>query len=95
MPAFETTRRVAFTPNLRRHVAVDRVEVDGTTLRQALDAAFARYPQARSYIVDDQGRIRRHVMIFVDGEQVRDGDGQSDSIGPASKIFVMQSLTGG
>lgn len=86
---------VAFTPNLRRHVACDTVEVEGTTLRQALDAAFARFPRARPYIVDEQGRLRRHVMVFVDGARVRDGEAQSDAIGPASQIFVMQSLTGG
>ena len=33
----------------------------------ALDAYFATAPRVRSYILDDQGRLRRHVAIFIDG----------------------------
>jgi hypothetical protein len=49
----------------------------------------------RSYIVDDQGRLRKHVVVFIDGEMIEDRDGLRDPVGPASDLVVMQALSGG
>ena len=86
---------VSFTANLRRHLEVPPVEVSGGTVRDALEATFARNPRLRGYLLDDQGRLRRHVMVFVDGEAVSDRDGLSDPVGAAAELFVMQALSGG
>lgn len=87
--------RVSFTPNLRRHLDCPPQDVAGATVREALDAAFAALPRARGYILDDQGAVRQHVAIFVDGETLADRRRQSDPIGPDSEIYVMQALSGG
>jgi len=86
---------ISFTQNLRRHLSVPRAEVQGTTVRDALDAVFEENPMLRSYIVDDQGRLRKHVVVFVDGELIEDRDGLSDPVEPASDLVVMQALSGG
>ena len=86
---------VAFTANLRRHVACPTVEVEGATVRGVLDAAFALNPAARSYILDEQGRLRRHVVVFVDGARVRDTDRLADAVAPGARVHVMQALSGG
>ena len=87
--------RVCFTPNLERHVTAGPAEVGGATVREALEAVFRDNPRLRSYVLDDQGRLRRHVMVFVDGEQVHDRDRLGDAVGPSSELFVMQALSGG
>ncbi len=87
--------RVAFTPNLRRHLGAPEAQVDGATVRQALDAVFRDRPSLRGYGLDDQGRLRQHVVVFVDGEQVRDRDGLGDPVGPRSEVYVLQALSGG
>ncbi len=86
---------VKFTQNLERHLAVPAREVEGATVRQALDAVFDENPRLRSYVLDDQGRLRRHVVVFIDGEMIEDRTKLSDTVGPSSELFVMQALSGG
>jgi sulfur-carrier protein len=56
---------------------------------------FVDFPLVRSYIVDETGAVRRHVVIFVDGKQLLDVVGLSDPVDDASEIYVMQALSGG
>jgi len=87
--------QIKFTQHLERHLAAPPVDVDGATVREALDDAFRRNPQLRGYVLDDQGRLRKHVVVFVDGKQVDDRGGLSDRVGPTSELLVMQALSGG
>lgn len=87
--------KVAYTQNIQRHVACPETEAAGRTVREVLDNAFASNPQARGYVLDDQGGLRRHMTVFVDGAQVRDRSGLSDPVGEASTVYVFQALSGG
>lgn len=87
--------RVCFTPNLQRHVSLPPQEVGGQTVRQALDTVFDGSPKARSYVLEDDGSLRRHMLIFVDGTQIVDRTGLGDAVGEGSEIYVMQALSGG
>jgi sulfur-carrier protein len=87
--------RISFTPNLRRHLDAPPMEVPGGTVAEALEAAFDRVPELRGYLLDDQGRLRRHVAVFVDGQRIRDTTGLQDAVSPASEICVIQALSGG
>ena len=86
---------VSFTPNLERHVECPTQAVDGDTVRAVLDAVFAANPRLRGYVLDDQGALRRHMMVFVDGQQICDRERLTDPVGPASEVYVMQALSGG
>ena len=87
--------RVVFTPNLQRHVATPTVIAAGTTVRAVLDAVFAENPRARSYVLDDQAALRRHMAVFVNGVALRDRVTLSDAVDDAAEIYVMQALSGG
>ena len=87
--------RVSFTRNLQRHVACPPCSVDGTTVRESLDAAFDRYPLARGYVLDEHGVLRQHMAIFVDGTPVADRRALSDPVPASAEILVMQALSGG
>ena len=87
--------QLKFTKNLQRHLQAPPVEVAGATVREALAGAFHDNPRLRSYILDDQGRLRKHVVIFVDGQLIGDRAELSDSIEPTSELLVMQALSGG
>ena len=87
--------KVRFTANLERHIEAPTAEVAGATVREALESVFASNPMLRGYILDDQGALRQHVMVFAGGEQVRDRTGLSDAVSPGTEIFVMQALSGG
>lgn len=64
-------------------------------MREALEQYFAGNEQARSYVFDDQGRLRQHMAAFIDGRQVRDRDRLSDEVTPDAIIDVVQALSGG
>ena len=87
--------RVVFTPNIQRHVACPATEAPGATVRDVLDAVFIANPQARSYVLDDQRALRRHMTIFVDGVLIRDRVTLSDRVGDGSTVYVFQALSGG
>lgn len=86
---------VSFTANLRRHLPVPDFEVAGATVRAALESVFALHPQLRSYLVDEQGRLRKHVNVFVNGSMIVDRLALSDPLGSGDKVWVMQALSGG
>jgi hypothetical protein len=87
--------KVAFTPNIQRHVRCPPTEAAGATVREVLERVFAENPRARGYVLDDQGALRRHMIVFVDGVALRDRAGLSDPVAPTSSIYVFQSLSGG
>ena len=86
---------VRFTRNIQRHVECPVREAAGSTLRIVLDGYFRENEKARGYVLDEQGRIRQHMVVFVDGELVRDREGLGDPVRPDSVIDVIQALSGG
>lgn len=87
--------RVTFTANLQRHLSAPSLEVGGAVVREVLEAVFAEQPLLRSYILDDQGRLRRHVNVFVNSVMVADRAGLSDAVSPTDEVYVFQALSGG
>ena len=87
--------KVVFTPNVQRHVGCPAAEAAGATVREVLEQVFADNPQARSYVLDDQSALRRHMTIFVDGQMVRDRARLADPVKDSSTIHVFQALSGG
>ena len=87
--------KIVFTQNIQRHVICPETEATGISVREVLDNVFAANPQARSYVLDDQAALRRHMTIFVDGRAIRDRVRLSDSVTASSTIYVFQALSGG
>lgn len=87
--------QVHFTRNLASQTDAPSCEVPGTTVAEALHAVFEERPRLRSYIVDDQGALRTHVVVFVDGSTMVDRTCLTDAVRPDSEIFIMQALSGG
>lgn len=87
--------RLCFTANVQRHLACPPRDVSGRTVREALDAYFADSSKARGYVLDDQGALRPHMVIFVNNEPIQDRIQLSDALEEDAEIFVMQALSGG
>ena len=84
-----------FTQQLRRFVDAPAMHIDAATLRDALEEAFTTAPQLRGYVLDDQGHLRKHVIVFIDGQRVRDYETLDDALLASSEVHVLQALTGG
>ncbi len=87
--------QVTFTRHLERYLSAPPRNVVGDTVARALACIFDANPQLRGYVLDDQGRLREHVTVFVDGRMVNDRLRLSDTVCDDSRIFVMQALSGG
>lgn len=87
--------RVDFTSHLQRYINVEPMDVDGHTVAEVLDQLFQRFPPLRSYLLDDQGGLRQHVMIFVDAQLITDRRRQTDQVRTDSEIYIAQALSGG
>ena len=86
---------VHFTSNLRRHVDCPVVECEGASVRDVLSHVFKANQRLQTYVLDDQGHMRKHMRILVDGLAISDLEKQSDAVKPDSEIWVMQALSGG
>jgi len=86
---------ITFTPNIQRHVNCPPATVAGETVSQALEAVFQGNPRARGYILDEQGAVRPHMVVFVDGRQLKDRQRLSDPVTSNAEIYVAQALSGG
>ncbi|MFS2124557.1 MoaD/ThiS family protein [Pseudomonas sp. Pseusp97] len=87
--------RIVFAPSIQRHVSIEERELPAATLTDALEAVFVEAPKLRGYLLDDQGGLRRHLTIFIDGLRLRDRAGLSDALDADSEVYVVQALSGG
>lgn len=87
--------KVFFTANLRRHVECSSMEAEGVTVAEVLAQVFAAQERLGAYVLDDQGALRKHMTILVDGLRIRDLDKLTDPVKPTSEVWVMQALSGG
>lgn len=85
---------VTFAQALQSHVSCPPQRVDAGTVRGALEAAFTAAPRLRGYVLDDQGALRPHVAVFVDGRAVADRS-LEQAVPATAKVHVVQALSGG
>ncbi len=86
---------VHFTARLGALVPAEQAGINGETVGEVLECVFAQSVQARGYVVDEQGCLRKHVCIFLDGERLAHEQALGVPVGPDSEIYVMQALSGG
>lgn len=87
--------RVSFTANLERHVRTTSGDFPGATVREVLDQVFSSNLVLRDYVIDEHGALRRHMMVFVNGQRIADRMTLSDPVPPGGEIYVAQALSGG
>ena len=68
------------------------VQATGATLAALLDDLDSRYPGIRFRMIDEQDAIRRHIRIFINGEQVRE---LNVPLRTSDEVIILQALTGG
>lgn len=87
--------KIAFTAHLQALAPVDPVSYPAGTVGALIDAVTADHPAVRSYVLDDHGRVRKHIAIFVDGEMIRREAALSHRVDDSSEVYVLQALSGG
>ena len=68
------------------------VEAQGRTLEELLADLDRRYPGIRFRVIDEQGGLRPHMRLFVNGTQVRE---LALELRPSDEVQLIQALSGG
>lgn len=84
--------KVLIPSALRSYTQRGESEASGETLAAVLADLERSYPGIRFRMIDEQGRVRRHIRFFVDGEQVRE---LSTPLRADGELIIVQALSGG
>jgi sulfur-carrier protein len=83
-------------PAQLRVVTDDETEIDveGSTVGEALEAVFARHEDLRERIIED-GEVRRFVNVYVAGEDIRFRDGLETPLEDGDEVTILPAVAGG
>lgn len=88
--------KINFTSALKRFFPnLEAKEVAGANISEVLQNLEKLHPGICDYIVDEQGELRKHVNIFLDGELIKDRESLQDVVKDRDEIFIFQALSGG
>lgn len=83
------------TPLRRFTDGESRLTVSAGTVAELLDVLDARYPGIGERLRDDSGEVRRFVNVFVNGQNIRDGDGAQSTLSAGDEIGIIPAMAGG
>jgi molybdopterin synthase sulfur carrier subunit len=74
---------------------VGRLEAEGATVGAVLQSVYASHPELKDSISDGDGGLRRFVNVYVDGEDVRFGDGLDTAVKDGGEVQILPAVAGG
>jgi molybdopterin converting factor small subunit len=87
--------QVRIPPVLRETVGGERdLEATGGTVNEVLADLFGRYPALRERVTAD-GELSPFVNVYVNGRDVRYGDGLTTVVGPDDQVILLPAMAGG
>ncbi len=72
-----------------------KVAVAGSSVAEVLDALQIAHPGIGERLRDDSGQIRRFVNVFVNGQNVRDGQGLDTRLASGDEVGIIPAMAGG
>ena len=88
--------KIEFTSLLKRfYPELESMELDVIDLPDMLSQLDEQHSGLRAYIVEDNGALRKHVNIFLNGEMIKDRKKLSDQLNNNDTIHIIQALSGG
>jgi molybdopterin synthase sulfur carrier subunit len=72
-----------------------RLQAQGSTIAELLDALERQHPGLRERVCEPDGEIRRFVNVFVNGENTRQLDGAATSVKPGDEVGIIPAMAGG
>jgi MoaD family protein len=90
------TNRVKIPTQLRTLTEdAPEVEAQGGTVSEIVDDLEARYPGLKERLMDDSGKLRRFVNIYVNDEDVRFLDGIGTEVPDGARLSIIPAVAGG
>jgi sulfur-carrier protein len=86
---------ITFAAHFQRHVSIAAQTLIAQTIGEAIDKACEAAPAMRHYVLDDQGNIRKHVAVFIDGVLLLPRTDMQRALRDGAQVHIIQALTGG
>ncbi len=87
---------VKFTRALRRfYPDLKPLQIDAVSIAEVLAEINRQHPGLADYIVDERGKLRQHVNIFINNSLINDREALSDTVAAHEEVYIMQALSGG
>jgi len=88
--------KVKFTHALNRFFPeLKEMSIEVSSIKELIDEIEHVHTGLKSYILDDQGALRKHVHIFIEEDMINDRKNLTDQISAESSVYIMQALSGG
>jgi molybdopterin synthase sulfur carrier subunit len=88
--------KVKFTSALKRFFpTLSETLVEASNIHDVIKALDKTHPGLSGYIVDDAGRLRQHVNVFVQDDLIKDRIKLSDPVKDNDEVLIFQALSGG
>ncbi len=89
--------KISFTSALKRFFPdlKEEIQLPGSKVSEILKNLENKYPGITDYLVDEEGQLRKHINIFVDGQLIQDRRELSDVLKEEDEVLIFQALSGG
>lgn len=87
---------VSFTSALKRfYPDLEPMQIEAANVAELLEKVEAEYPGIKSYLVDERGRLRKHVNIYIGEVLIEDRERLTDEVREKDEVLIFQALSGG
>ncbi|MBK7972175.1 MAG: MoaD/ThiS family protein [Deltaproteobacteria bacterium] len=83
------------TPLRKFTAGQEQVDIEATTIRGLLDGLESAHPGIRERLCDADGKVRRFVNIFVNGEDIRFASSLETSLKSGDDVSIVPAIAGG
>jgi molybdopterin synthase sulfur carrier subunit len=71
------------------------LQVDASTVQEMLQKLDALFPGLKAFILDEGSGLRRYVNVFVNGKDIRSGDGITTKLKERDQVRIVPAVAGG
>tara|TARA_Y100001960_G_scaffold222791_1_gene233087 strand:+ start:252 stop:539 length:288 start_codon:yes stop_codon:yes gene_type:complete len=73
----------------------DEVEVDGSSVEEALDSLCTRFTELKPNLFDGDGKVRNFINVYLNDDDIRYADGMKSEVKDGDSIQIVPSISGG
>ena len=86
-----------YLPTIMRRLANSRptITVAGDTVAEILHDLVTTYPELKEHVYDDPGNLQRHMLIVLNGEDIRMLDGEQTTVADRDEVQLVPAMAGG
>ncbi|MCC9608409.1 MoaD/ThiS family protein [Blastopirellula sp. JC732] len=71
------------------------IDLEATSVAEALEKAFGQYPDLCEALMDEQGALRSHINLFVNDRNIRNLEGSETKLAANDELLILGALAGG